>query len=354
MTGLTASYKKHTLQFNFPAVTSRGVLEKKDSWFLRLENTERKNIFGIGECAPLPGLSIDAVDNFEEEIANVCSMINSAGEIPAELDLSNFPSIEFGLETALLDLENGGKRIIVETGFTAENHPIPINGLIWMAKKEKMKEQVRLKLKQGFTCLKLKVGALDFEDEFNLLAEIRKEFTPSELELRIDANGAFSNNNVLEKLEKLAILNIHSIEQPIKHGQWQEMTKLCKNSPIPIALDEELIGIQSESGKKLLLQIIKPQYLVIKPTLVGGFLSAQEWIDLAGKMKTGWWITSALESNIGLNAISQWTSSLNPEIFQGLGTGQLYTNNFPSPLEIKNGNLTYNNDLKWDLAILGW
>ena len=351
---LSASYKKHTLKFSSPAGTSRGTLTEKETYFIRLEDKAKPGIFGIGECGPLPGLSIDAVDGFENQLAGVCQMINEAADIPAELELGKFPSIEFGLETALLDLENGGTRKIVETDFITKKQPIAINGLIWMAEKEKMNEQVREKIKQGYKCLKLKIGALDFADEYNLLEAIRKEFSPADIELRVDANGAFSNESALEKLEQLAKLKIHSIEQPIKAGQWQEMAKLCKKSALPIALDEELIGIQSESGKNLLLQIIKPQYIIIKPTLIGGFQAGQEWIELAHKMKTGWWITSALESNIGLNAISQWTSSLNPKLPQGLGTGQLYTNNIPSPLEINSGKLNYNNASKWDLSVLGW
>jgi O-succinylbenzoate synthase len=354
MTKLTATFKKHTLQFKFPATTSRGTITEKETWFIRISNTDNPAIFGIGECGPLAGLSIDPLDNFELELANVCQMINAAGEIPAELELDRFPSIEFGLETALLDLENGGIRKITETSFFAGEEGIPINGLVWMADKAQMQEQVKQKIKQGFNCLKLKVGAIDFADELSLLEEIRKEFLPEDLEIRVDANGAFSPETVLEKLDKLAKLKIHSVEQPIKAGQWAEMAKVCKNAPLPVALDEELIGIQSESGKKLLLQVIKPQYLIIKPTLNGGFQSAQEWIELAHKMNIGWWATSALESNIGLNAISQWTSSLDTKMYQGLGTGQLYTNNIPSPLEIKQGNLYCNNDLKWDLSLLGW
>jgi O-succinylbenzoate synthase len=351
---LTATYKKHTLRFKIPAVTSRGSLTEKDTWYIRLENPENHGVFGIGECAPLPGLSIDDLSVFENQLENTCLMINAAGEIPADLDLDSFPALEFGLETALLDLQNGGSRKIAETDFFSGKQEIPINGLIWMAAKEKMQEQIRQKIKQGFKCLKLKIGASDFSEELDLLTAIRKEFPAGDLELRVDANGAFSGETAPEKLEKLAPLKIHSIEQPIKAGQWQEMAKLCRNPAVPVALDEELIGIRSEAGKKLLLQIIKPQYLIIKPTLTGGFQAAQEWIELALKMKMGWWITSALESNIGLNAVSQWASSFETRLYQGLGTGQLYENNIPSPLQIKGENLIYNNGLQWDLSILGW
>ncbi len=350
---LKASYKKYNLKFKFPAGTSRGIINEKDTFFLKLEDETTPGVFGIGECAPLQGLSIDSREDFESQLSNVCKLINEAAQIPSELELEKFPSIEFGLETALLDLHNGGIRKIADTDFFNKKSPIAINGLIWMNTIENMKSQIKEKIESGFKCLKLKIGALDFEEEYNLLGLIRKEF-PSDLEIRVDANGAFSTDSALDKLNRLEKFKIHSVEQPIKAGQWGEMANLCAKSQVPIALDEELIGINTESGRKLMLQIIKPQYIVLKPTLLGGFQLSQEWIELSHDAQIGWWVTSALESNIGLNAISQWASSLRNNMYQGLGTGQLYTNNVSSPLEIKQGKLLYNTALKWDLSPLGW
>lgn len=344
------SYKKITLQFKNPATTSRGSLLNKDSYFLILQSLENPTIYGIGEASPLKDLSVDAVDNFEEVIAKVCSDINAIKDVPEELELLKYPSIEFALETALIDLENGGKRKIVDTSFYSKEKPISINGLIWMADKDNMKNQLKAKLEAGFKCIKIKVGAIDFEDELELLKEIRKTYSEKDITIRLDANGAFDSKDVLIKLEKLSQYKIHSLEQPIKQGNWGEMAKICKNSPIDIALDEELIGITSPSGKKMLLDIIKPQYIIIKPTLLGGFQESQDWIELSHEMNIGWWITSALESNIGLNAIAQWTSSFNNNLPQGLGTGQLYENNIPSPLEVKGGKLIYNQKTAWDIS----
>lgn len=351
---LKAYYKKYRLRFKNPATTSRGTLTEKDAFYLKIEDSEKPGIFGIGECSPLSGLSIDAVDNFEQKLSGVCDFINKTGEVTDELDLNLLPSVEFAIETALLDLQNGGIRKIADTDFVNKKEPVKINGLIWMAEKEKMKEQIIQKLKDGFKCIKLKIGAINFDDECDLLEYIRKEFPPSEIEIRVDANGAFSPSDAREKLKRLSKYHLHSVEQPIKPGQWKEMAGLCSKTDIPIALDEELIGISSNAGRKLLFQIVKPQYIVLKPTLTGGIQESQDWIELAEEFDTGWWITSALESNIGLNAISQWASTFDTDTYQGLGTGQLYENNIPSPLVVKNGSLIYNKDLKWDLSVLGW
>lgn len=350
---LKAEYKKYNLKFKFPAGTSRGILNQKDSYILKVYNSENPEIFGLGECSPLVGLSIDDLDNFPNKLDEMCNMINLSGEIPADLDLDKFPAIDFGLETALLDLENGGIRKIVDTEFFKKEKPIRINGLIWMDNKENMLQQIKDKLEQGFKCIKIKIGAINFDDECYLLGEIRKNFSEKDIEIRVDANGAFSVDEALKKLEILSQYKLHSIEQPIKHGQWSHMAAICKKSPVPVALDEELIGVNSEAGKKLLLQIIKPQYIVLKPTLLGGFQLSQEWIETAHEMNIGWWITSALESNIGLNAISQWTSTFDTNEYQGLGTGQLYENNFPSPLVVEKGSIKYKQSLKWDLSLLG-
>lgn len=347
------SYKKITLKFKNPATTSRGSLVTKDSYFLILQSLENPTIFGIGEASPLKDLSVDYVDNFEEIIAKVCADINVIKDVPEDLELLKYPSIEFALETALIDLENGGKRKIVDSSFYSKEKPISINGLIWMSDKDNMKNQLKEKLEAGFKCIKIKVGSIAFEDELELLKEIRKTYSEKDITIRLDANGSFESKEALSKLEKLSKYQIHSIEQPIKQGNWSEMSKICKNSPIDIALDEELIGITSLAGKKMLLDIIKPQYIIIKPTLLGGFQESQDWIELSHDMNIGWWITSALESNIGLNAIAQWTSSFNNNLPQGLGTGQLYENNIPSPLEVKNGKLSYNQKSTWDMSSIG-
>lgn len=346
---LKAEYKKYTLNFKTPAGTSRGVLNQKDSYILKLYDTNNKELFGLGECSPLIGLSIDNIENFENKLIDTCNLINKTGDIPEELELNPYPSIEFGLETALLDLENGGIRKIANTDFFNKEKEIKINGLVWMNTKENMYEQIKDKINQGFKCIKIKIGAINFDDECYLLSEIRKNFTEKDIEIRVDANGAFTNEEALNKIEKLSIYKIHSIEQPIKQGQWSIMANLCKKSPVPIALDEELIGVSTESGKKLLLQIIKPQYIVLKPTLLGGFQLSQEWIEIAHEMNIDWWITSALESNIGLNAICQWASTFELKEFQGLGTGQLYENNFESPLIVEKGSIKYDKSKSWVL-----
>ncbi|MFN8673441.1 MAG: o-succinylbenzoate synthase [Candidatus Sericytochromatia bacterium] len=341
-----ASYKKINLQFNFEAKTSRGSFLEKDAYFLFLQSLDNPNIYGIGEASPIKDLSIDNLDDFEKKIALTCQEINKIKDMPEDLELAKYPAIEFALETAILDLQNGGIRKIVDTDFFNKQKSISINGLVWMDSKENMKEQIKNKIENGFKCIKIKVGSLSFEDELDLLKEIRKNY-PKNLEIRLDANGAFAPKEALEKLKKLSEYNIHSIEQPIKQGNWGDMAKLAKNSPIPIALDEELIGISTLSGKGLVLDIIKPKYIILKPTLLGGLQASQEWIELAHDKNIDWWVTSSLESNIGLNAIAQWTSSFNTILPQGLGTGQIYKNNIDSPLEVKNGALSYNKNKKW-------
>jgi o-succinylbenzoate synthase len=272
------------------------------------------------------------------------------GAASKDIDLADFPSIEFGLETALLDLENHGKRKIFPGTFYEGKEGIPINGLVWMGDRPFMEKQLGEKIAAGFRCIKLKIGSLDFETELAILADIRKNKTPQELEIRLDANGAFSNDEAMEKLEKLAVFGIHSIEQPIKQGQWTRMAALCENSPIPIALDEELIGIRNPVDKAEMIKTIRPAYIILKPGLLGGFSKAQAWINAAGEQQVNWWVTSALESNIGLNAIAQWTSSLKPTMPQGLGTGQLFENNIASPLVIEDAMLWYRQPGDWDLT----
>jgi len=263
--------------------------------------------------------------------------------------LRAWPSIRFGLETALLDLKNGGNQILFPSAFTLGEQGIPINGLIWMGTPEFMKRQIRSKIDAGFRCIKMKIGALDFETEIELLKAIRSEFSPEEITLRVDANGSFSYPAALEKLKRLSDLQIHSIEQPIEAGRWNEMAELCRQSPVPIGLDEELIGVSSRTEMQKLLETIRPAYLILKPSLHGGFSGCEKWIEQAGKFGSGWWITSALESNIGLNAIAQWTFQLNAKGEQGLGTGQLFTNNFDSPLEISGDQLWFRPEKVWNL-----
>ncbi len=346
---MKASFKKHILNFKSPSGTSRGVLNTKETYFLIVKSEEG---FGVGECGLLRGLSIDDRPDYEEELIGVCENIDlGLGEANLYEALQEFPSIQFGVETAFKSLNSKNPFELFPSQFTCGEASIPINGLVWMGDKSFMKEQIAEKLKQGFTCIKMKIGAIDFKTELELLKSIRKEFSASEVELRVDANGAFSPKEALEKLKVLSDLQLHSIEQPIKQGQWQEMARLCEETPFPIALDEELIGIFSEEEKRKLLDTIKPQFIILKPSLIGGFRGSDTWINHAEKHSAGWWITSALESNVGLNAISQYTFTKNSKLPQGLGTGSLYTNNIDSPLKILNGTLHYNPSLEWNFQI---
>lgn len=337
--------KKHQLIFNRPAGTSRGVLKTKEIWLLKLSDSVSGKS-GIGEINMFKGLSCDDRPDFENKLQEVIAKPDEY-VLKNHEKLQDFPSIRFGVEMALKDLKTEGNFKLFKNDFTYGNEGIPINGLIWMGDIDFMKKQIREKLEKGFRCLKMKIGALNFDDEFAVLKAIRSEYSPSELELRVDANGAFSPLEALQKLEKLSKLNLHSIEQPIKQGQLEEMARLCLQTPLPIALDEELIGIHTKAKRVDLLDQIAPQYIILKPALVGGFQSSEEWIELAENSKIGWWITSALESNIGLNAIAQWTASLNTDAYQGLGTGQLYKNNIQSPLQIQGERLFYRPDMDW-------
>ena len=344
---IKASYKNYILNFKNPSGTSRGILRTKETWFIILEKNGKT---GIGETGLFRGLSIDDVPNYEEKIDWVCKNIN-LGLHNLLKELCEFPSIQFGLEQAFLSLESNNSFELFPSEFTRGEQAIPINGLVWMGEKEFMKNQIKEKLKTGFSCIKMKIGAIDFESEIELLKSIRKEFSSNEIELRVDANGAFKPNEALEKLGILSELEIHSIEQPIKQGQIQEMTELCSKTPLPIALDEELIGVFSFENKRKLLETIKPQFIILKPSLIGGFAGSKDWIQLAENNNVDWWITSALESNIGLNAIAQFTYTLQSKLPQGLGTGGLFTNNFESPLEVLNGTLQYNNSKNWNFKI---
>ena len=344
---LSASYKKYVLDFNRPSGTSRGIMTVKETWFLILEENGKK---GIGECGILRTLSIDDRPDYEEKLKWVCENIH-LGKNQLWESVLEFPSIQFGIEMAFQSLESENPFVLFPSEFTKGEKNIPINGLVWMGEPEFMKAQIEEKLKQGFNCIKLKIGAIDFEKELELLRFIRRNYDAKTIEIRVDANGGFTSKEALDKLNQLFEFELHSIEQPIEKKQTDSMSELCKLTPFPIALDEELIGVFEYAEKEELLKKIKPQYIILKPSLIGGFRGSKEWITLAEKYNIGWWITSALESNIGLNAIAQWTFLQDNLMPQGLGTGGLYTNNFDCPLEVKNGELIYNPNLDWKFSI---
>jgi len=345
---MEARYTKYSLEFKRPSGTSRGIMTQKESWFLYLRDAQG---YGLGECGLLRGLSPDDVPDYEQKLIWTCDNIH-LGKEALLAALEHYPSIQFGLEQAFLSLGSKDPFELFPSDFTRQGRPIPINGLIWMGDIGFMLEQLEQKLLEGFSCIKMKIGALDFGKELSVLKSIRNRFGADQIELRVDANGAFSPSEAMERLKRLSEYGLHSIEQPIKAGQWEEMARLCEDTPLPIALDEELIGHFEVTKKKELLQTIKPQYIILKPSLVGGFAGSEQWIELARKQDIGWWITSALESNIGLNAIAQWTSTLDPVMPQGLGTGSLYTNNFESPLEVRGGELRYHPTKAWNTNII--
>jgi o-succinylbenzoate synthase len=332
--------------YHRPATTSRGTYTSKQVYFIELWNENEPHTSGLGECSLFPGLSFDDVPAFTDKLNDIISQINR-GVFDFQTPLYDFPSIQFALETALLDLQVKGSKLLFPSDFTAGKDSIRINGLIWMGKRQDVESQIDLKLKQGFSCLKMKVGALDFDAEMEVLSRIRKNYSPSELEIRVDANGAFVPEEALEKLKRLADLGVHSIEQPIRQGQVEAMAKLCHSTPLPIALDEELIGIYPTQKKSELLEKIRPQYLILKPGLLGGLNACEEWIHQAGRLNIGWWITSSLETNIGLNAIAQWTYSLGHNMPHGLSTGALFANNIGSPLTLRGEHLFYDPIKEW-------
>ena len=332
---------KKQLHFKQPAGTSRGVYTTRDVWYILLTDTGSRH-YGVGECAPLPALSCDDIPSYDEVLATACKNLEKNGEIDREA-LLPYPSILFGMETALLHFRARSLQFW-HTPFSKGKEGIPINGLIWMGNFDEMYRRIGEKMQQGFRCIKLKIGAIDFEKELELLAHIRQHFTPAQIELRVDANGAFSPVEAMEKLKRRSELDLHSIEQPIRAGQWEEMARLTSESPLPIALDEELIGCNTLEGKQKLLSAIRPQYIILKPSLHGGVCGGNEWISEAEKRQIGWWITSALESNIGLNAIAQWCATFDNPLPQGLGTGLLFTDNVEMPLEIRKDCLWFCND----------
>ena len=355
---LNIVFKPHLLLFKKEAGTSRGVMTQRNSWILKVTDSDQPGVEGYGECGPLPGLSVDDIPDFKEQLTSVCELFNQLDLEVFPFNLSiileqivpeHLPSVKFGMEMALLDFMNGGKRIICKNEFSSGKKGILMNGLIWMGSFENMLEQVDQKLEQGFSTLKMKVGAIDFEQELQVLSFIRSRFSKDAITLRVDANGAFKPDEVYEKLMRLSEFDLHSIEQPVRAGQHALMAEICLSSPIPVALDEELIGIFDYREKFALLKKTQPPFIILKPTLLGGFQHTREWIEIANRLNIGWWVTSALESNIGLNAIAQFTADFNNPLPQGLGTGQLYHNNFQSPLSIKNGHLFYDPAGSWAL-----
>lgn len=328
------------LHFKQPAGTSRGIYTTRKVWYLHFTSPDSPGRVGIGECAPLPDLSCDALPDYEDIMKNACRQVEEQGGVVDVNALRNYPSILFGLETAIRHY-TVGDWALWDTAFSQGEVGIPINGLIWMGDFKTMLARIEAKMEAGFRCIKLKIGAINFEEELALLRHIRNHFSSEEIELRVDANGAFSPSDAMEKLKRLAELDLHSIEQPIRAGQWEEMVRLTSETPLPIALDEELIGCNTVEGKQQLLSAIRPQYIILKPSLHGGISGGGEWIAEAEKQKIGWWITSALESNIGLNAVAQWCATyLNP-LPQGLGTGMLFTDNVEMPIEIRKDCLWY-------------
>lgn len=334
------SIAERTLHFKQPAGTSRGVYTERKIWLVTMTDGEHT---GVGECAPLPLLSCDDIPNYTEMLRCFCDIVEQTDEIPYE-DLRDYPSMLFGLETALLDLRNGAK--LFDTPFSRGECGIPINGLVWMGSYDEMQQRIEEKLDKGFRCVKLKIGAIDFDSELALVKRIRQRFSYHDVELRVDANGAFPFEEALYKLELLSQYSLHSIEQPIKAGQWSYMSELCRESPLRIALDEELIGVNDPGTKRQMLNIIRPAYIILKPSLHGGMTGVREWVDIACDMGIGSWITSALESNVGLNAIAQLCSSVYGDPItmpQGLGTGQLFTDNIDMPLVIRGDQLWISN-----------
>lgn len=363
---------ERTLHFKQPAGTSRGVYTTRHSYYLTLTSDEMPGIEGVGECATLPDLSCDAKPEYAVTLRQVCQMVEQMGRIPYDM-IRAYPSITFGLETAFASFFDAAKKLLeivpaegasssemlkqkgvsvpagmenlvnlFDSPFGRGEEGITINGLVWMGTYEEMLARLEEKLQAGFHCVKLKIGAIDFFKELDLIKRIRDVYTREQVELRVDANGGFLPENAMSQLEALAKYDIHSIEQPIKQHQWPRMAQLCRETPLPIALDEELIGVNVRSMKEALLDTIRPQYIILKPSLHGGIYGCNEWIQLANQRGIGSWITSALESNIGLNAIAHYAAKVygpNVEMPQGLGTGQLFTDNIPMPLEIRGDQL---------------
>lgn len=333
----------YILKFHQPAVTSRSVMLEKPTVFIKIFDEGNPDMYGIGEAAVFPGLSPEANEDLPMKYLQLAA--NIALGVPT--DLSRHSSIQFGLEQAILDYSNNGKGIYYPSPFTEGKESITINGLVWMGSYNKMRARIKEKLDKGFSCIKLKIGAIKWDEELELIRSIRKDFSAEEITLRLDANGAFSPSDALEKLKQLSDYHIHSIEQPIKQKQYEAMARLCEETPIPIALDEELIGLAGDEREKM-LDAIHPQYIILKPALCGGLSGAEQWIAMSKQRGIGWWVTSALESNVGLTAIAQWTGTLGVTSPQGLGTGALYSNNSPSRLSLKGDQLSFDASMAYD------
>ncbi len=347
---MKAHFIKYQLIFKNPAGTSRGILHTKQTYFLVVDNGNKN---GIGECNLFKGLSIDDRPDYEEKLQWLCDNINQEPVVLINA-LQTWPSLLMGYEMAMQSLQASEPFNLFPSMFTSGEAAIPVNGLVWMGSNDFMLAQLEEKLASGFHCIKLKIGAIDFEQEMRLLQLIRDCFSKNEITIRVDANGAFTAQQAPAVLDRLAQYDVHSIEQPIKQGHWQEMAALCETTPVPIALDEELIGLYELEQRMDCLKTIKPQYIILKPALIGGFISSRSWINLAESAHAGWWVTSALESNVGLNAIAQFTYNLGVTMPQGLGTGSLFTNNIDAPLEVVQGHLWCNNTLKWDTNALNF
>ena len=348
---LCARWIEHTLQPKFELGTSKGPIGARVVWYLIAWNSERPEVRGIGEAALFPGHSKEFPAEVKTKLVELCAD-TSNWEARLEDDLVQVPSVRFAVEQCLRDLEVNGSKLLFPSSFTLGRQSIPINGLVWMGDRETMRLRLREQVERGFTTVKMKIGALGVDEELSLLEDLREEFGPDDITLRVDANGAYSAKEVMPVLDRLARIGVHSIEQPVAPGLYEVMMEVCRNSPVPIALDEDLIGLNIRRTKTDLLDHLLPQHIVIKPSLVGGWAATREWIELAEARKIGWWITSALESSIGLNAIAQFTATLSLQQAQGLGTGSVYANNIPSPLLAERGSLHYRPELPWDLEDL--
>lgn len=346
---LQAKWIEHVLEPRFELGTSKGPIHARTVWYLIAWQHDRPAIKGIGEAALFPGHSKEFPADVRTKLVELCANTTNWKE-RLTTDLVEVPSVRFAVEQCLRDLEVSGTKELFPSNFTIGEQTIPINGLVWMGDKATMKTRIREQIDHGFSTVKMKIGAIGIDDELELLRSVRSEFAPADITLRVDANGAFNAQNAMEVLERLAALSIHSIEQPVAPGLYEVMAELCERSPVPIGLDEDLIGLNSHDLKVDLMNNVKPRYIVIKPSLVGGWAATKEWIDLAEARGIGWWITSALESSIGLNAIAQFTATLEVDMAQGLGTGSVYVNNIPSPLLAEKGMLRYRPEVAWDLS----
>ena len=348
---MQARWIEHVLEPQFELGTSKGPINARTVWYLLAWNNDRPDVIGIGEAALFPGHSKEFPADVRTKLLELCNDTTNWEE-RLNTDLVTVPGVRFAVEQCLRDLEAGGSKILLPSTFTLGQQGIPINGLVWMGDKSTMRTRIREQIEKGYRCIKMKIGAIGIEDELELLRSVREEYNAADLTLRVDANGAFNMQNVRPVLDALASLEIHSIEQPIAPGLIESMTELCADTPLPIALDEDLIGMGHNDLKQDLLDTVKPQFIVIKPSLAGGWKATREWIDAAQERGIGWWITSALESSIGLNAIAQFTATLGVQMPQGLGTGRVYRNNIPSPLVPTAGHLYYRPELEWDLSTI--